>query len=103
MVDAHHRQTIEGHILDELDEGVLDPLEAAIMVEMFGIDIGDDRDLPIKPQEAAVAFVGFDHHPIAAAEAGVRAIGIDDAAIDNRRIDAAGVEHRGDHRGGGRC
>ena len=24
MIDAHHREPVEGHILDELDEGVLD-------------------------------------------------------------------------------
>ena len=64
MVDAHHREPVEGHILDELDEGVLDRVEAAIMLEMLGIDVGDDRDRPVEPQEAAVALVGLDHHPV---------------------------------------
>ena len=98
MVDAHHRQPVEGHILDEFDEGVLGPVEAAIMFEMLGIDVGHDRDRPVEPQEAAVALVGLDHHPVGLAEPGVGAIAVDDPAVDHRRVDPAGVEHRGDHR-----
>ena len=60
---------VEGHVLDELDEGVLDPLEAAIMLEMLGIDVGDDRDRAVEAEEAAVALVGLDHHPVALARA----------------------------------
>src|SRR5438132_2400685 len=40
MVDAQHGQAVERHVLDELDERVLDPLEAAVMFEMLGIDVG---------------------------------------------------------------
>ena len=64
MVDAEQGGAVEGHVLDELDEGVLDLLEAAIMVEMLGIDVGDHRDRAVEPQEAAVALVGLDHHPV---------------------------------------
>ena len=66
MVDAEQRRAVEGHVLDELDERVLDLLEAAIMIEMLGIDVGDDRDRAVEPQEAAVALVGLDHHPVGA-------------------------------------
>src|SRR3546814_5238354 len=86
MVEAEHRGAIEGHILDKLDEGVLDCVEAAIMVEMFGIDVGDDRDRAIEAKEAAVALVGFDHHPVAGAEARVRSVIVDDAAVDHGRV-----------------
>ena len=72
------------------------------MVEMLGIDVGDDRDRAVEPQEAAVALVGLDHHPVGASEPGVGAVGVDDPAVDHGRIDPAGVEHRRDHRGGGR-
>ena len=99
MVDAQHRGAVEGHVLDELDERVLDLVEAAVMVEMLGIDVGDDRDRAVEPQEAAVALVGLDHHPVALAEPGVGAVAVDDAAVDHRRVDPAGVEQRGDHRG----
>ena len=59
------RDAVERHVLDELDERLLDRVEAAIMVEMLGIDVGDDRDRAVEPQEAAVALVGLDHHPVA--------------------------------------
>ena len=49
MIEAEHRRAVEGDILDEFDEGVLDRVEAAIMVEMFGIDIGDDGDGAVEP------------------------------------------------------
>ena len=65
MVDAEQGGAVEGHVLDELDIGVLDRVEAAIMVEMLGIDVGHDRDRAVEPQEAAVALVGLDHHPVA--------------------------------------
>ena len=76
MIDAEHRGAIERHVLDELDEGVLDRVEAAVMVEMLGIDVGDDRDRAVEPQEAAVALVGLDHHPVAVAEPGVGAVAL---------------------------
>src|SRR4029453_5499 len=44
MVDAHDGEAVERHILNELDEGVLGPVERAVMLEMLGIDVGDDRD-----------------------------------------------------------
>ena len=49
-------------------------------------------------QEGAVALVGFDHHPVAGAQPRVGAVGIDDAAIDHGRVEAAGVEQGRDHR-----
>ena len=36
-------------------------------------------------QEGAVALVGLDHHPVAGAEPGVGAVGVDDAAVDHGR------------------
>ncbi len=70
------------------------------MVEMLGIDVGDDRDRPVEPQEAAVAFIGFDHHPLGLAQSGVGAIAVDDPAIDHRRVHPPGVEQASDHRRG---
>ena len=51
MVDAQHREAVEGHVLDELDESVLDRLEAAVMLEVLGIDVGDHRDRPVEPRK----------------------------------------------------
>ena len=69
------------------------------MVEMLGVDIGDDGDVGGQFQERAVALVGLDDHPVAAAALGVGAIGVDDAAVDDGRIEAGGVEQGGDQRG----
>ncbi len=99
MVEAHDREAIEGNIFDEGAEGFLDRVECIEMIEMFGIDIGDDGDVGGKFEERAVAFVGLDHHPVAGAEPRIGAIGVDDAAIDDGRIEFAGFEQRRDERG----
>ena len=98
MIEAQQSGAVEGDVADKLDEGVLHPVEAAIMVKMFGIDIGDHRDRAVEPQEAAVALIGFHDHPVAVAQPRVGAIAVDDAAVDDRGIDPARVQQRGDHR-----
>ena len=52
--------------------------------------------------EGAVAFVGLDHHPVAGAEPRIGAVGVDDAAVDDGRIEPAGSSRAADHRGRGR-
>lgn len=68
------------------------------MIEMFGIDIGDDGNIGWQFQKRAVAFIGLDHHEVAGTEPRIGAIGIDDAAIDDGRIEFSGVEQRRDER-----
>ena len=97
MIDAHHRKAVERHVLDEIAERVLDRVERLEVVEMLGVDIGDDDDVGRQLQEGAVAFVGLHHHPVAGAEPRIGAIGIDDAAVDDGRIEIA--EQRCHHRG----
>ena len=94
MVDAQHGEAVERDVLDEAHEGVAQRVEGAVVVEMLGIDVGDDGDGRRQAQERAVRFVGLHHHPVAAADAGVGAVGVDDAAVDHRRIEPAGIEHR---------
>ncbi len=101
MIDAHHGEAVERHALDEVAEGVLHRIEGLEVIEMLGIDIGDDGDVGRAPQEGAVALVGFHHHPLAGAEPRIGAVGIDDAAIDHRGVEIAGVEQRRHHRRGG--
>ena len=69
------------------------------MIEMLRVHIGDDGDVSRKLEEGAVGLIGLDHHPVAGAEPRVGAVGVDDAAIDHGRIEAAGVDQRGDERG----
>ena len=98
MVRAHHAKAVERNIFNELAESLANLVERAVVIEMLGIDVGDDRYLGRQLQEGAVALVGLDHHPLALAHAGIGAIGVDDAAIDDRRVEPAGVEQRRDHR-----
>ena len=69
MIDAHHGEAVERHVLDEIAERVLHRVEGLEMIEMLGIDIGDDGDIGRQFQERAVALVGFHHHPVAGARA----------------------------------
>ncbi len=102
MIDAHHREAVERDVLDEIAERLLHGLERFEVIEMFGIDIGDDGHVCRQFQKRAVALIGFHHHPFARAKARIGAVSIDDAAIDDGRIEIAGIEQRRDHRGGGR-
>jgi hypothetical protein len=99
MVGAHHPETVERHILDELAERLAHLVEGAVVVEMLGVDVGDDGDVGRQLEEGAVALVGLDHHPLAFAHAGVGAVGVDDAAVDDGRVEPACVEQRRHHRG----
>ena len=101
MIGAHDREAVERNVLDEIAEGVLHRFVGVEMVEMLGIDIGDDDDVGRQLDEGAVGFVGLHHHPVAFAEMGIGAVGVDDAAVDHGRIEPAGVEQRGHQRGGG--
>ena len=100
MVDAHHGEAVEGNVLDEGEEGLLGLVEGAVMVEVLGIDVGDDHDVGGKLDEGAVGFIRLHHHPVALAEARIGAIGVDDAAVDDGGIEVAGIEQCGDQRGG---
>src|SRR3546814_7374670 len=68
MIEAEQSCAVKRDIANKFDKGVLHPVEAAIMVEMFGIDIGDDRYGAVQAQETAVAFIGFNNHPVARSE-----------------------------------
>ena len=98
VIEAHDGKAVERDVLDEAHEGVAQRVEGAVMVEMLGIDVGHHRDGRGQAQERAVRFVGLHHHPVAFAQPRVGAVGVDDAAIDDGRIEPAGVEHGGDHR-----
>ncbi len=68
------------------------------MVHMFGVDIGHDRNGRGQTVERAVAFIGLNHHPFALPHTGVRAIGVNDAAVDHRGIKATLIQKCRNHR-----
>ncbi|QTK78009.1 hypothetical protein AT6N2_C0037 [Agrobacterium tumefaciens] len=99
MIEAHDAETVERYVLDKLPERGAHGIEIAVMVKMFGIDIGDDGDIGRQLQEGAVGFIRLHHHPLALTHACIGAVGIDDAAIDDGRVEIAGFQQRRDHGG----
>jgi hypothetical protein len=68
--------------------------ERAVVIEMLGIDVGDDRDIAgslTKVPSDSSASTTIQSPPC---RAGIGAIGIDDAAVDDGRVEAAGIEQR---------
>ncbi len=68
---------------------------------MIGIDVGDDRHQRIQAQEAAIAFVGLGHQPLATTQLGVGAGGQQLATNHERRVQATFAQHRSGEAGGG--
>ena len=100
MVGAHHGEAVERHVLDEGAERLLHRGEGLEVIEVLGVDVGDDGDVGRQLEEGAVGLVGLHHHPVAGAEPRVGAVGVDDAAVDHGRIEARGIEQRRHQRGG---
>ncbi len=101
VVDAQHGEAVERDVADELVVAGGHRLGAAPVVQVLGVHVGDHGDGGGQAQEAAVALVGLHHHPVALAQPGVGAVGVDDAAVDHGRVHVRGLQHGGDHGGGG--
>src|SRR5262245_1504258 len=101
MVDAGYRQTVEGNIAQEGGELLMHRLDRLEVVEMLGVDVGDDADLGWNLDEGSVGFIGLHNHPLPVSQAGVRAPIVDNAARDDGRILAAGPKQVGNERGRG--
>ena len=102
MVDAHHRETIERHVLDESAERILHRLESPEMIEMLGIDIGDDGDVGGKLEKRAVALVGLHDEPFTVVVGGVGADLVEVAADDEAGVPTRGPQDERQHRRRGR-
>ena len=63
------------------------------MVKMFRVDIGDNADGRRQAHKCAVAFIGLNHHPFALSEPRIRAISINDAAINHGRVKPGCIKH----------
>ena len=100
-VDAEHRRAIKRHAIDEAQKRVAHAIHLAVMIEMLGIDVGDDRDRRQQQQERGVALVGLGHHEVAAPEADVGAARAQVAANRDGRIEARLLQDQADQRGGG--
>src|SRR6266850_1555717 len=102
LIQAQDRRAVEGHLVDERDEGVADRVEAPVVIEMLGVDGRDDRDRRRQLQERAVGLVGLGDQVLALAEPRVRPEARHPAPHHDRGIEAALGQHGADHRGGRR-
>jgi len=68
---------------------------------VVGIDVGNDRHQRVQAQEAAVAFIGLGHQPLATAQLGVGTGGQQLATDHERRVQATFAQHRRGQAGGG--
>jgi len=101
VIGAHDGEAVERYVLDESAERLLHGGEGFEVIKMLGVDIGDDGDVGGQFEECAVGLIGLHNHPVAGAESGVGTVGVDDAAVDHRRIETAAIEQRRHQRG--RC
>ena len=74
---------------------------AAVVVEVVGLDVRDDRDLRRVRQEGRVALVGLDHEDVAGALVGAGAGSGEIAADRERGVEPAVLQRHGEHRRGG--
>ena len=81
-------------------EGVLDGLEAAVVLEVDRLDVRDNGDLRMELVEGTVVLVGLDDDDVAAAALGVAAKVAEHAADEDGGIEPGLLEDGGDHRGG---
>ena len=76
-------------------------LDAAVEIQVVGVDVGDHGDGRRELQERAVRLVGLGHQELPLAQLGVGPQGVELAADDDGRVDAAVGQDRGHHGGGG--
>ncbi len=70
VVVAQHGHAVEGQVLQEIDEGLLEPREVVpVGFHVVGVDIGDHRDHGREEQEGGVGLVRLGHQEIALAQA----------------------------------
>ena len=98
VVHAAHHQPARSQVLHEDAERLDHRVERAEVLEMVGLDVGDDGDLGTKLMEGAVVLVRFDHEEVAASALGVGADVLQHAADEDGRIEAGLFEDQRDHR-----
>jgi hypothetical protein len=98
IVGTQHDETSDAR--DELVEGSRIGLDRAVVVEVIGVDVGDDRPVGLVDQEGAIALVRLRHQQIARTEPGVRAEARDLGPDRVRRLGTSGDQRTREHRGG---
>ena len=85
----------------EVDEGLLERVARAVVVEVVGVDVRDERDRGVVEQERPVRLVGLDDEELALTGCRADAELLDDAAVHEARV-LAELEQAGDDHAGRR-
>ncbi len=102
VLAADDDDAVLAHEAHELGEGGLDLLDARVVVEMVGLDVGDHDHVGVEVKEGAVGLVGLGHEVLPRAVAAVGVVALNDAADQEARVEPHAVEHGGAHGRGGR-
>ena len=92
IVGAADGEPVKRDVLDEVEKSLVQRLLRSPVFHMLRIDIRNHRDCRGKATEGTVALVSLDNHPLTQPHPGVAAVGMDNASVDNRRVEPAGVE-----------
>src|SRR5262249_19748151 len=68
VVGARHDGAVERHLVGEVDERLLEVVEAAVVLEMLVVDVRNHRNRRKQFEERPIALVRFSDHQLAAAE-----------------------------------
>src|SRR6266853_310860 len=101
LIDTQDRGTVKWRAIHKLGGGVLNILERGVLIEMFAINRGHNRDHRREHQEAAVALVCFHYKIFSVAEPRGRACLVDFPADHKRGVKMRRRQHRGDDGGRG--
>src|SRR5512140_3125581 len=71
VVGAQHGQPIERHLIDELEKTLVDALHAAVMIEMFPVEIRNRDNGRRETKKRPVTLISFRHKEIASTKAGM--------------------------------
>ncbi len=97
IVGTQHSQSIERHLIDKLEEALVDALHAAVVIEMLPIEIRDRGDGRGQTEKRPVALIGFRHEEISSTKAGMTPQRIHFASDHHRGVQPALRQHIGDH------
>ena len=90
MIKTHHGKAIKRQIFDEGTKRFFNRIEGFEMIEMLGINIGNNGNIRWQLEKGPIGLIGLNHHPFAVTKPRIRAIGIDNAAIDHGRVEMSG-------------
>ena len=102
VIHTHHRASIERQVVQEVNKGLLQILEIAMVgVHVVGFDVGNNGHHRLQVQERCIALIRFRNQVTAMAEARMDARRFHQPAVDESRVQPGFGVNTGYHRGGG--